>query len=323
MDLKNITYPIQDYIDLFDKRFYECISMEGFFIDDITRYILEKGGKKVRPIITFLAAKVAGGVTSQTIRCALILELLHTTSLVHDDVIDESEKRRGKDTVNTIWGNNTAVLIGDYLYGRCLEIIETESDFKLLPIYAKIGRELPLGELLQKDVSDKLDYSEDSYFKVIGKKTAALMEVSTELGAISAGANAEAISRLKTFGFYMGLAFQVRDDILDFSPEYNTGKPFGNDIKEKKITLPLIYLLNDLSVKERDVILHFIKHDEKKDKDILSLIKKVSDGGYLEKAEEKVLDFCRLAEIQLGGFKESESKKSLIELLYSLAKRKS
>ncbi len=323
MDLKNITYPIEDYIDLFDKRFSECISLEGFFVDDITKYILEKGGKKVRPILTFLAAKVAGGITSQTIRCALILELLHAASLVHDDVIDESEKRRGNDTINIRWGNNTAVLFGDYLYGKCLELIETESDFRLLPIFAKIGRELPLGELLQKDVSERLDYSEEIYFKVIEKKTAALLEVSTELGAMSASADIETIKSLKGFGFYTGLAFQVRDDILDFSPEYITGKPFGNDIKEKKITLPLIYLLNDLSEREREEILSFINQDNKRDKDVLALIKKVDDGGYLQKAEEKVLSFCHLAEIQLNGFKESESKKSLIELLYLLANRKS
>lgn len=322
MDLKNITSPIRDYLDLFDKRFSESILLEGFFIDDLIKYIFENSGKKIRPIITFLSAKIAGGVTSQTIRCALILELLHTASLVHDDVIDESEKRRGSNTLNSIWGNNTAVLFGDYLYGKCLEIIETESDFKLLPIFAKIGRDLPLGELLQKDVSERLDYSEDSYFKVIGKKTAAMMEVSTEIGAMSAGAEKEIVNSLKTFGFYMGLAFQVRDDILDYSPQYNTGKPFGNDIKEKKITLPLIYLLNDSSEKEREEILQFINRDDKTEKEILSLINKVNEGGYIEKANEKVFSFCRLAEIQLNGFKESESKSGLIELLYKLADRK-
>lgn len=322
MDLKNITYPIREYLDLFNNRYYESISVEGFFVDKITQHVLNKNGKRIRPILNLLSAKLAGGITSQTIRCALMIELLHTASLIHDDVIDQSQQRRGDQTINNIWGNNTAVLYGDYLYGKCLEIMETESDFKLLPYFAKIGRELPLGELLQKEVSENLDYSEDSYFKVISKKTAALLEVSAELGAISSmGASIETINSLKTFGFYMGLAFQVRDDILDLSPEFDTGKPFGNDILEKKITLPLIYMLNDLDEKERNKILNFIDQDSKKEKEILSLIHRINEGGYYVKAEEKVLSFCRLAEVQLNQFAQSDTKSSLIELLYSLAKR--
>lgn len=321
MQIKNITYPIRDYLDLFDKRFSESLELEGFFIDDIIKYILEKRGKKIRPILTFLAAKISGGITSQTIRCALILELLHTASLVHDDVIDESDKRRGRKTLNRIWGNDTAVLFGDYLYGKCLELIETQSDFNLLPKFAKIGSELPLGELLQKQVAEGIDYSEETYYKVIGKKTAAMMEASAELGAISSGATKEVVNSLKNFGFYMGLAFQVRDDILDFSPEFNTGKPYGNDIKEKKKTLPLIYLLDASNEEERKEILKFVNQDDKSDKEILELIEKVNKGGYLEKANEKVQSFCKLAEIQLNDFKDSESKTGLIDLLYSLANR--
>lgn len=322
MHTQNITDPIKIYLELFDKRFSESLQLEGFFVDEIIKYILGKKGKQIRPILTFLSANVAGGVSSQTIRCALILELLHTASLIHDDVIDQSDKRRGETTLNKIWGNNTAVLFGDYLYGKCLELIETESDFKLLPKFAKIGSDLPLGELLQKEVSDKLDFSEENYYKVIGKKTASMMEVCAELGALSANANKEEVNSLRTFGFYMGLAFQIRDDILDLSPDFNTGKPFGNDIKEKKITLPLIYLLNDLSEIEKQEILQFVNKDNKQETEILSLIDRITKDGYIDKADEKVLSFCRLAEIQLNGFKSSESKTALIELLYSLASRK-
>lgn len=321
MDLKNITHPIRDYLELFDKRFSESVSLEGFFIDDISEYILKQSGKKIRPILTFLSAKITKGVTSQTIRCALILELIHTASLIHDDVIDDSEKRRGKETLNFIWGNNAAVLYGDYIYGKCLEVIETESDFKLLPTLAKITSNLPLGELMQKDVSERLDYSEESYFKVISNKTAAMMEVAAEIGAMSAGAETEDIQSLKSFGYYMGLAFQVRDDILDYFPEFNTGKPFGNDIKEKKITLPLIFLLNESSQKDREEILNFIKQDNKKEKDILNLINRVRDEGFVDRAEEKVMMFCNLAEIQLNRYKDTDAKSSLIELLHSSAKR--
>ena len=321
MDLKNITHPIRDYLELFDKRFSESVSLEGFFIDDISEYILKQSGKKIRPILTFLSAKITKGVTGQTIRCALILELIHTASLIHDDVIDDSEKRRGKETLNFIWGNNAAVLYGDYIYGKCLEVIETESDFKLLPTLAKITSNLPLGELMQKDVSERLDYSEESYFKVISNKTAAMMEVAAEIGAMSAGAETEDIQSLKSFGYYMGLAFQIRDDILDYFPEFNTGKPFGNDIKEKKITLPLIFLLNESSQKDREEILNFIKQDNKKEKDILNLINRVRDEGFVDRAEEKVMMFCNLAEIQLNRYKDTDAKSSLIELLHSSAKR--
>lgn len=322
MHIKNITDPIQEYLDLFDKRFSESLELEGFFIDDIIKYILEKKGKKIRPILTFLAAKIAGGITSQTIRCALILELLHTASLVHDDVVDESDKRRGDITLNKIWGNSTAVLFGDYLYGKCLELVETKSDYNLLPKFAKLGYDLPLGELLQKSVSESFDYSEETYYKVIKKKTATMMEISAELGAISAGANEEVIDALKNFGHYMGLAFQIRDDILDLSPEFNTGKPYGNDIKEKKKTLPIIYLLNDSSDNEKTGILNFINQDKKSEEEILELIDKIDKGGYLDKANEKVQSFCKLAEKQLEVFKDSQSKAGLIELLYTLANRK-
>ena len=223
--------------------------------------------------------------------------------------------------MNFIWGNNAAVLYGDYIYGKCLEVIETESDFKLLPTLAKITSNLPLGELMQKDVSERLDYSEESYFKVISNKTAAMMEVAAEIGAMSAGAETEDIQSLKSFGYYMGLAFQIRDDILDYFPEFNTGKPFGNDIKEKKITLPLIFLLNESSQKDREEILNFIKQDNKKEKDILNLINRVRDEGFVDRAEEKVMMFCNLAEIQLNRYKDTDAKSSLIELLHSSAKR--
>lgn len=322
MHIKNITDPIQEYLDLFDKKFSESLELEGFFIDDIIKYILEKKGKKIRPILTLLSAKIAGGITSQTIRCALILELLHTASLVHDDVVDESDKRRGDITLNKIWGNSTAVLFGDYLYGKCLELVETKSDYNLLPKFAKLGYDLPLGELLQKSVSESFDYSEETYYKVIKKKTATMMEVSAELGAISAGAKKEVIDALKNFGHYMGLAFQIRDDILDLSPEFNTGKPYGNDIKEKKKTLPIIYLLNDSSDNEKTGILNFINQDKKSEEEILELIDKIDKGGYLDKANEKVQSFCKLAEKQLEVFKDSQSKAGLIELLYTLANRK-
>lgn len=322
MHIKNITDPIQEYLDLFDKKFSESLELEGFFIDDIIKYILEKKGKKIRPILTLLSAKIAGGITSQTIRCALILELLHTASLVHDDVVDESDKRRGDITLNKIWGNSTAVLFGDYLYGKCLKLVETKSDYNLLPKFAKLGYDLPLGELLQKSVSESFDYSEETYYKVIKKKTATMMEVSAELGAISAGAKKEVIDALKNFGHYMGLAFQIRDDILDLSPEFNTGKPYGNDIKEKKKTLPIIYLLNDSSDNEKTGILNFINQDKKSEEEILELIDKIDKGGYLDKANEKVQSFCKLAEKQLEVFKDSQSKAGLIELLYTLANRK-
>lgn len=320
MVLEEIIIPIKDKIDLFDKKFSECIRPEGFFIDEISSHVFNNKGKKIRPIITLLSAGLIGKINHKTIRTALILELLHTASLIHDDVIDQSEMRRGMNTVNKIWGNHSAILYGDYLYSKCLELIETKADFNLLPIYAKVGRELPIGELLQKQVSDNMDYSLESYYKVISKKTATLMEASSVSGGMSTKADNKQIEILKQFGNFLGMAFQIRDDILDFSHN-NTGKPLGNDIREKKITLPLILVLNKLDHVKKNNMLSLIDKEYKTKKEIKEIIDMVIIGGGLEKAQEKVREYSRVASQLLDNFPSSIYKNSLNKLLNYLLER--
>ncbi|MDR0971848.1 MAG: polyprenyl synthetase family protein [Bacteroidales bacterium] len=317
MNLDNISTTIREQLNVFEQQFQRTITLEGFFIDDIIKYVINIQGKQIRPILTLLSAKLAGGVTEQTMRCAIITELLHTASLIHDDVIDRSDKRRGEKSVNKLWGNNTAVLFGDYLYGKAIEVLKAKEDVEIIPFLAKIGSSLPLGELLQKDISEKLAFDEESYFKVIENKTASMMEVCATIGAISAKADEKTIKSLKEFGNCLGLIFQIRDDILDIMPKKDEGKPFANDIKEKKITLPLIYLLNDIEdEKEREEILNFIGSDNKKEEDILSLIDRIIQSGYVEKANILLKELAIKAKNKLVNFDNNDkSKQALISLV--------
>lgn len=320
MKLEDIIRPISGDIDDFNRKFKETISLEGFFVDDISSHIFNSTGKKIRPIISFLSAKLMGEINQMTIRATIILELLHTASLVHDDVLDQSEKRRGEKSVNWIWGNNSAILYGDFLYSKCLELIETKEDFSLMPLYARIGKELPLGELLQKEVSLNADYSLESYFKVIEKKTATLMEASALVGALTNNQEGEKKEAIKEFGKMLGIAFQIKDDILDFSQK-DIGKPMGNDIREKKITLPLIYLLEELDNNDKQDMLNELAKEDKREEDILRIIDMIRLGGYLDKANSKVEQYSQKAKQALSIFEDSIYKNSLIKLVDYLLKR--
>ncbi len=320
MVLNTIIEPIEKELELFENKLLSTTRKEGFFIDDISAHVFNNQGKRIRPIITLLSASLVGEINEKTIRSAIILELLHTASLIHDDVLDQSDLRRGVETVSTKWGNNSAILFGDYLYSKCLELIETKEDFNLIPIYAKVGRDLPLGELMQKDISEKLDYSVDSYFSIINKKTASLLQASAEVGVMTTNTNSEHLDSLSQFGLNLGLAFQIKDDILDFNNQ-NTGKPIGNDIREKKITLPLIYFLNDQSEEKRKEILELIKKDDKTDEEAQGLIDVVSSGVYLDMAQKKVEKYSNISKEHLSHLPDSKHKESLLELADYLLNR--
>lgn len=320
MVLNTIIEPIEKELELFENKLLSTTRKEGFFIDDISAHVFNNQGKRIRPIITLLSASLVGEINEKTIRSAIILELLHTASLIHDDVLDQSDLRRGVETVSTKWGNNSAILFGDYLYSKCLELIETKEDFNLIPIYAKVGRDLPLGELMQKDISEKLDYSVDSYFSIINKKTASLLQASAEVGVMTTNTNSEHLDSLSQFGLNLGLAFQIKDDILDFNNQ-NTGKPIGNDIREKKITLPLIYFLNDQSEEKRKEILELIKKDDKTDEEAQGLIDVVSSGVYLDIAQKKVEKYSNISKEHLSKLPDSKHKEGLLELVDYLLNR--
>ncbi len=323
MDLKHIEGCVEGHLDLFERKFSECLPEREGTLGRLSEYVTKKKGKRLRPLVALLVAEACGGVCDATFRSALILELLHTASLVHDDVIDESELRRGAATVNSKWDNRTAILLGDYIYGRCLRMIETKEDFKLLGIYAKIAMELPKGEILQKDASEASNYDEDSYFEIIDGKTASLFGASAYLGAKTAKGEKDYSTWAEEFGRLLGRAFQIKDDILDLSLDCSTGKPCANDIREKKITLPLIYLLNEVSAEKKEQILAFISQDKKSEADIHLLISHLHTTDCILRAEKEVQRYSREAMQALQSLPQNDYRKKLEDLTELLVLRNS
>ena len=235
-------------------------------VDLVARYIIRQKGKKVRPLLVLLSAKIAGGITERSYRGAVLVELLHTATLVHDDVVDNADKRRGVWSINALFKNKIAVLMGDYLLSRGLMIAVNGRDYDFLEVITDTVKRMSEGELLQIRKTRKLDIDEETYFRVISDKTASLLETCCEIGALSATDNKEFHKAMKSFGQSIGLAFQIRDDILDYEGTFkNIGKPVGGDIKEKKITLPLIYSLNQVDKEEAQIIKKLIKDGSKKE----------------------------------------------------------
>ena len=249
--LEEIRNPIRQEMKLFEKKFQESMRSEVFLLDKITRFILKTKGKQIRPILVFLCAKLVGEITEKTHRGASMIELIHTATLVHDDVVDESFKRRGFFSINALWKNKIAVLVGDYLLSKSVIISTENQDFDILAVISKTIREMSEGELLQLEKSRKLDITEDIYYEIIRKKTATLIAACCEVGVISNNVNVELAQKIRDFGTYTGIAFQIKDDLFDYLKKNVIGKPVGIDIKEKKLTLPLIYAMNSVKKDER------------------------------------------------------------------------
>ncbi|HIW86847.1 MAG TPA: polyprenyl synthetase family protein [Candidatus Onthomorpha intestinigallinarum] len=322
MRLQQISGCVSREFEEFDRLYSRSVSFDKGTLGQALRYVLSQHGKRIRPLLIILMAKACGQVTDSTYRSAVILELLHTASLVHDDVLDKSDTRHNRPTVSRKWGNNTAVLLGDYLYGLCLQIIETREDFELMSIYSRIARELPMGEILQKDISERQDVSLDSYYEVIRYKTASLFGAACYIGAKTSRAKDDYVSVAEDFGRNLGMAFQIRDDILDFDTRGDSGKGFGNDIYEKKITLPLIFHLETLSSVERKRLFSFIRQDEKENDKVLAFVNEVLLSGALEKAEQLVEYYSDKAKMALLSLPESEYRNSLGDLVDCLVARR-
>ncbi|MDR1725447.1 MAG: polyprenyl synthetase family protein [Bacteroidales bacterium] len=295
--LSNITECITNELNTFEERLNKCLHAEKYLLKDMIDYCFAKKGKRIRPILTFLVANMFGKPSESTFRAAMVLEFIHTASLIHDDVLDESGMRRGRQSINNIWGNNNAILFGDYLYGKCMEFIKTEKDFSLMPIYARIGVSLPKGELLQKNLTEQGSTTEKNYFEVIYNKTASLLEAACETGFLTANEkdtdnnnlkNFDMLNQIKEMGKNLGLAFQIKDDMLDFYLENASEKSIGNDIREKKITLPMIYFLQNTNEQHKNDVLNFINSDEKRDEGILHLIKCVRESNSLKQSQRQV-----------------------------------
>ncbi len=315
MKLKEIKAPVEQHIQEFEKQFRDSMKSKVPLLDKITRYIVKRKGKQMRPLFVFFTAGLCGDINKRTYRAASLIELLHTATLVHDDVVDDSNERRGFFSLNALWKNKISVLVGDYLLSRGLLLSLENDDFDLLKIVSNSVREMSEGELLQLEKARSLDIKEDVYFEIITKKTASLIASCFECGAASAGADKQTRENLQLMGRYTGIALQIKDDLLDFTNGTNTGKPAGGDIKERKMTLPLIYLLEQSSFLEKRKIIDIVKnHNFDLDK-VASLIEKIEKSGGMDYARKKMNEYLSKAFEILETLPDNAYKKSLRDLV--------
>ena len=321
-ELSEISLPIKKELDTFNELFRKSMASKVAWVDLIAKYILRQKGKKIRPLLVLLSAKVAGSVNERTYRGAVLVELLHTATLVHDDVVDNADKRRGFWSINAIFKNKAAVLMGDYLLSRGLLIAVEGKDYDFLGVITNTVKRMSEGELLQIQKTRKLDIDEDTYFQVISDKTASLLETCCQIGALSSSDNIAYHEAMRKFGETIGIAFQIRDDVLDYEGSSSIiGKPIGGDIREKKITLPLIYALNQVSKSQSDEIRKMIRNGAKKDriKEVMEFVK--SNKG-IDYALEQAYQYSLKAKDSLKSFPDSQSKLALEALVDFVIDRK-
>lgn len=323
LSIKDIKAPIQQEMDEFESRFRVSMKSSVPLLDKITHYIVKRKGKQLRPMFVFLSANICGGINDSSYRAAALIELLHTATLVHDDVVDDSNERRGFFSVNALWKNKIAVLVGDYLLSRGLLLAIHNNDFKLLKIVSNSVREMSEGELLQIEKARKLDIAEEVYFEIIRQKTATLIASCCACGASSATEDEDKIKRMRAFGEKTGIAFQVKDDLFDYGKGDKIGKPTGIDIKEKKMTLPLIYALNNASSSDKRRIINMVKNHNTDPAKVAEVIDFVIKSGGIQYAENKMNEYKNEALSILNSFPESQSKTSLAELVRFTTERES
>ncbi len=320
--LSEISHPIKSELEIFEDLFKKSMKSNVTLVDLVARYIIRQKGKKIRPLLVLLSAKVVGEVNERTYRGAVLVELLHTATLIHDDVVDNADKRRGFWSVNKVFKNKIAVLMGDYLLSRGLLLAVQGKDFDFLQVITDTVKRMSEGELLQIRKTRKLDIDEETYFKIISDKTASLLETCCEIGALSASDNSKYHEAMKKFGGYIGTAFQIRDDILDYEGNTNTiGKPVGGDIKEKKITLPLIYSLSQVPSNEASQIRKLIKNGNNKEY-VNKIINFVRKNNGIDYALETALSYSVKAKEMLSIFPDSQSKIALEALVDFVIERK-
>jgi octaprenyl-diphosphate synthase len=312
--LEDIKAPVAREMEEFEPKFRASMKTHVLLLDKIMGYIVKRKGKQMRPMFVFLTAGVCGKINESTYRGASLIELLHTASLVHDDVVDEANYRRGFFSVNALWKNKIAVLVGDFLLARGLILSVENKDFNLLSIVTNAVREMSEGELLQFEKSRRLDITEEVYYEIIRRKTASLISSCCAVGAASSGATDDAVHKMKVFGEKIGMAFQIKDDLFDYG-EDEIGKPLGIDIKEKKMTLPLIHALSTTGWLEKRKILGIVKNESSKPKKVKEVIDFVKASGGIEYANNAMNKFREEALQILNAFPESRYKESLIQLV--------
>ena len=316
--IKNI---IGAELDIFEKKFADSVKSQARLLDTIMKYIIKRKGKQLRPMFVFLSAKLHGEINESTYRAAALVELLHTATLVHDDVVDESLERRGFFSINAIWKNKIAVLVGDYLLSKGLLLSSNNNDFEHLRLLSEAVRQMSEGELLQIEKSRKLNLDEAIYFEIIRNKTASLLSSACAVGAYSTSKDETITQKMKLFGEKAGIAFQIKDDLFDYGKE-DIGKPTGNDIKEKKLTLPLIYTLNKIDAAKRRALIYIIKNENRIPAKVKMVIDTVSASGGIRYAEEKMNAYRDEALAILYEFPENPVRNALEELVRYTTDRK-
>lgn len=322
-EVVKIRQPIIEEMDCFEEKFKAAMASNVSLLNRITYYIASRKGKQMRPMFVFLVAKLMGEgrIEERTYRGASIIELIHTASLVHDDVVDGSERRRGFFSINALWKNKIAVLVGDYFFSKGLLLSLDYDDYDLLKIVSEAVREMSQGELLQLEKARRLDIDEPVYYDIIRQKTATLIAACCAMGAASVGSSKEEIDRFHSFGEYAGMAFQIKDDLFDYS-EYRIGKPTGIDIKEQKMTLPLIHVLNKVDKKQRSWLIDSVKQHNTNKKRVKEVIQFVKDQGGLEYAERQMIHYKDAALELLSKYPDNEYKEALANLVTYVVDRK-
>jgi octaprenyl-diphosphate synthase len=321
---EQIKQPIQEEMELFEKKFHESMVSKVALLNRITYYIVNSKGKQMRPMFVFLTAKMIsnGHINERTYRGASVIELIHTATLVHDDVVDDSNKRRGFFSINALWKNKIAVLVGDYLLSKGLLLSIDNNDFDLLKIISVAVREMSEGELLQIEKARRLDITEEVYYEIIRQKTATLIAACCSLGACSVAPDDEVtIEKMRKFGEIIGMAFQIKDDLFDYT-DGPIGKPTGIDIKEQKMTLPLIYALNNCSNQEKSWLINSVKNHNKNKKRVKEVIEKVIFLGGLDYAQQQMIAYQQKAINILRGFPKSEYRDALELMVNYVIERK-
>ena len=305
---------ISQELQLFEKHFREAVRSRVALLDRIMEYIVKRKGKQIRPMFVLLCAKLGGPITESSYRAASLVELLHTATLVHDDVVDEADERRGFFSINALWKNKIAVLVGDYLLSKGLLLSLNHKDHQILQILSEAVKLMSEGELLQIEKSRKLNLDESVYYDIINGKTASLLASACAAGASSTFESAEQIEQLRLFGEKVGMAFQIKDDLFDYSNK-NVGKPTGNDIKEKKLTLPLIYTLNNCDKSIKKKIIYIIKNQNTDKEKVDYVISEVNRLGGIDYATKKMFQFRDEALTILYKFEDTEVRQALEELV--------
>ncbi len=321
LTLDQIKAPIAAEMDSFESHFRDSMKSNVALLDKITHYIVKRKGKQMRPMFVFLSAGMCGGINESTFRAATLIELLHTATLVHDDVVDDSNERRGFFSVNALWKNKIAVLVGDYLLSRGLLLSVHNNEHRLLGIVTNSVREMSEGELMQIEKARKLDIDETVYFEIIRQKTASLIASCCSCGAASVSDDDTLAEKMRLFGEYVGIAFQIKDDLFDYELANETGKPSGIDIKEKKMTLPLIFSLNKSTNSEKRHIINIVKNHNTDMQKVAEVIEFVKQKGGITYAEQKMQEYQTHALKMLDDFSESKYKTSLAELVQFATRR--